>query len=307
MLIRAIITFLIMSTSTLAIVGGELVGAKDFESVVALARRGKIFCTGVALSPKYILTAAHCLESKKPQTIKVYEGPGKNLYGDYLRKVEAQHSVKIAHVHPSIKFQFPHGPIENLDDVRTVDLAILELWNPLRLTSFYSLLTNPKDILEKLQPGKLTTAVGYGYTGEESFLPYEKADEVSFGQKRKAQIPIFEKSFNYLDMRNKKTDTCYVDSGGPIFAEVNGELKVAAIVSSSLGFCAEGKYATYYALTYNASCWISEITGVEDKYTQSQCDRKYHIETKCFFLGDKEDILRCANSISDDYLLQFIE
>ncbi|MEH0862105.1 S1 family peptidase [Halobacteriovorax sp. DPLXC-1] len=308
MLIRVVLTYLIFTASSFAIVGGELVGAKDYESVVALVRRGKAFCTGVALSQNHILTAAHCLESKKAHTIKVYTGAGKDLSNTRDYKLNAQYSVKKAFIHPSVKFQFPGGPIENLADVRTVDLAILELWNPLRIPRYYSLLTNPVDVYNYLRPGNLTTAVGYGYTGELGFLPYEEIhDDVSYGQKRKAQIPVYGTSFNYLDMRNKETDTCYVDSGGPIFVDVNGKRKIAAIVSASLGFCAEGKYATLYALTYHAACWINDVAGVEDEFTNSLCDREYRIESKCFHLKDEDEILRCANGISNDFLSQFIE
>lgn len=278
----------------------------EFESVVALVRLGKPFCSGIALSPTYILTAAHCLENKSPNTIYVYEGLGKKFGKDPRMSLNATHSVISSHLHPSLRYSYPNGPLDGLGKVTSSDLAILEISEPLKTKKFFKLLTDPKEILENVRPGEITTAVGFGYTGELGFIP-DVSTGVYFGLKKKAQIPIYKTFYNEIDMRNKETDTCYVDSGGPVFKEINGELKILAIVSASLGFCAEGKYATLYSLAFNSACWIHKVTGVSDEFTDIHCGRNDIISFSCFNQVEDIDMLNCANTLSDEILKSYIQ
>lgn len=299
--------FLLYSSACLAIVGGRPVENGEFDSVVALVRLGKPFCTGVALSPKFVLTAAHCLQNKNANSIRVYEGLGQHFTSDQEKYLEGQHLVSKAVLHPSLNFKFPNGPLSGLGRASTSDMAILILETPLKAKKYFKILTRPSDIIERIKVGEITTAVGYGYTGELDFMPWADNGNIGFGQKRKADIPIFKTFFNQIDMRNTTTDTCYVDSGGPVFINVNGELRIAAIVSASYGFCAEGKYATLYSLAYHSACWIKKITGISDAYTGFHCGRNIHIAQECFTLPSEDLIYSCANMFSDALLNKFEE
>ncbi|WP_412470329.1 MULTISPECIES: S1 family peptidase [unclassified Halobacteriovorax] len=296
-----------LASSCFAIVGGEAVNKGEYQSVVALVRLGRPFCTGVALTPTHILTAAHCLENKNYKSIRIYTGAGKIMTAASSKEnLDAQYSVTGVELHPSLKFKYPNGPLADLASLKTVDLAILTTDSPLRVKKFYSLLTDPKEILDKIAPGKLTTAVGFGYTGEIGFMPMDTAHaHIIYGQKRMAIIPIFEVFFNEIDMRNKQTDTCYIDSGGPVFVDVNGELKIAAIVSASFGFCAEGKYATLYSLAYHSVCWIKKVTGISDEHSGFHCGRNIKIAQECYGIKNEEDLRSCADKYSDEILRSY--
>lgn len=306
MLKYVMILCVVFSSSCFAIVGGEAVSKGEYQSVVALVRLGRPFCTGVALTPMHILTAAHCLENKNFKSIRVYLGEGKSMTASTRESLDAQYSVTGIELHPSLKFKYPNGPLADLASLKTVDLAVVTVDVPLKVKKFYTLLTDPREVLAKMIPGGVTTAVGFGYTGEIGFMPINSAHaNIIYGQKRVADIPIFEAFFNEIDMRNKQTDTCYIDSGGPVFVDVNGEKKIAAVVSASFGFCAEGKYATLYSLAYHSACWLKKVTGISDEFTDFHCGRNIKIAQECFGIKNEKDLLSCADKYSDEILRSY--
>ena len=59
------------------IYGGSKTPLGGWNIVVALTLQNKgIYCTGTAITPQLIVTAAHCLKGENPRNISVYVGSG---------------------------------------------------------------------------------------------------------------------------------------------------------------------------------------------------------------------------------------
>ncbi|MEE2743652.1 MAG: trypsin-like serine protease [Bdellovibrionota bacterium] len=225
--------------------------------VVALVSEGRIFCSGVLVHPRLVLSAAHCLEdSKKPfeEKIKVYTGPGKE--DGY---VTAQHKVEKAVVNPlyrSISFS-----------IGLVDVAYLRLEKPLPFSGTPFLLS-PKSIRKALKKGQKSLLIGYGRRGKER--------EDGFGLKYQTELTVKSHTTNEVTMEGGKTDSCPGDSGGPVFTKGDdGTWKLMALVSRGNGPHCNGKEynagddtytgkdsETYYSLAFESLCWVSKDSGI---------------------------------------------
>ena len=81
------------SASIARIVGGETANVATWNWVVFMTIANEFSCVGSILSPSWIITAAHCVESYRASQIIVYAGSNDRLSGTQLRSV----SQVIAH------------------------------------------------------------------------------------------------------------------------------------------------------------------------------------------------------------------
>lgn len=188
------------------------------------AARQESFCTGIALTQKLVLTAAHCIVNIAPEKINLVEG-----VSPWLSPLNPDHwhQVEYTLTHPKYKKGLPE-----------YDLALLHLRKPLRSEAITEIYENdPNDLM--------VTLAGFGFrvsnvhssqagsnegneflknnSGElffiSKFLKNYTSDQLTF---------IFEKSI--------KESVCIGDSGGPalIYDETKQTFFAVGLLSGTI-------------------------------------------------------------------------
>jgi hypothetical protein len=217
-----------------AIVGASRDGEAYADRVaMVLARQGgrQSICSGVALSPRVVLTAAHCLA-----------GAGDTLVA--LRIGGRTTPVAVARVarHPGFD---PNAP---RDRKLSIDLGLIETAAALPEGFAAARLADSAPAL-----GEAVTVVGFGVTQEHG--------GPSDGRARTAELvvaaPISHVTLWAADPSRAGLGGCHGDSGGPMFA---ADGRVAAIVAWTNGENGRGCGAiTQGPLVAPARAWIDQV------------------------------------------------
>jgi secreted trypsin-like serine protease len=220
---------------------------------VQIVQGASVFlCSGAAISPYHILTAAHCLDLDNNGSLDVTPGnvTFRLNYGGNLTHAITASALSI---HPDwTGFNNPSGNVHD-------DLAILTLSSPLPAgVPIYSLLTTP------VTTGTTLTMVGYGvsgsgtggYSGGPSFsvkrVGRNNADAFELDDEGSGQRELYEFDFdgptsatNFLGGltlgNNVETTLGSGDSGGPAFVDLGGgQLRLAGNTTFTARFTLPG-------------------------------------------------------------------
>lgn len=204
---------------TAGIINGQTVQSSDpiAKHLVAITDDKWENCTGTLIAKNLVLTAAHC-ETKGEA---MYVAFGLEVSEDNLNQVE-RHQVTNYRLIPGHE-KAMGSPNENWKDLMIVEF---EGEAPAGYT--------PAKFLDDdsvLQNGTMVTFAGYGVTNGHS----QKGD----GTLRKTQSPIKDTKFSDTEIQTdeRRTGTCNIDSGGPAFVQVNGELLYWGVTSRGAANC----------------------------------------------------------------------
>jgi len=180
------------------IVGGQT--TSSLPAVGALTRFGSSFCTGTLIGPRKVVTAAHCLEGVSASAIRFAIGPD-------ARSPEASLGVASVTPHP----QYDRFSLQN--DIGFITLAGDAPVAPMK--------TLPS--MDSSFVGQTLVFVGYGVSNGVS--------QTGGGIKRFVNMTISSVAATTFRYDDRNRNTCSGDSGGPAFAQVDGELLVAGVTS----------------------------------------------------------------------------
>lgn len=228
------------------IYGGSKVESGNWPSTVALVEDGSTFCSGTAISPYLVISAAHCAYGMRPADLSVYVGDGKD--GGRLK---GQYSV--SKIVPS-----PLYDAWGDEDINDISYIVLKDPIDLPASAFVKVLVDPGEIKELLSQGKLASLVGFG-----------ERNSGAFGSKWEVETSITRITRNEVWIGGSGKDTCYGDSGGPAYGRLaNGEWRVYGVTSRG-GACGTGGA---YGLIHANICWVQKDSGVDLKLARGICD-----------------------------------
>ncbi|XP_066445350.1 ovochymase-1 [Eleutherodactylus coqui] len=246
------------------IVAGEESCPNCWPWQVMVMYRNMYQCGGVILSPRWVLTAAHCLQSSDLSRYRLLAGIHDRLLNESSRQDRTVHSI-VAHE--------MYNPINN-----DYDIALIRLAEDLAFNNFVHPVCLPKRE-EPLEPTSLCVVTGWGSTGEDG--QYSR-------RLQQLEVPILDNNIcnssyypgvisermfcaGFPDSGGK--DSCQGDSGGPLVCPSSNKSYILyGIVSWGVG-CARSKKPGVYTRVRSFLSWI-ESTQQEANKTLYSVVRK---------------------------------
>ncbi len=295
-----------------SVLNGTIGEHSQFPSIAALTgMNGKDeICSGTLLKPDLVLTAAHCLYPKSYYGYRIVYGAS-DLVEDY--KPENVFEIEMMARHPcyfSSSYSNEAKIRENnnsglsyseagLSENSADDLGLILLKEEIPNAVTAEMLF-PESYSEVLETGKILTVAGYGLD-----------EEGQTGVLKYGLVPIIGRTEYEMHLgldEPEAQNSCFGDSGGPTYIDVNGKTYLTGVTSRSpLDTAPECGHGFIVTLPGSYQNWIDRAyenlkQGLveENKYGTSFCDEAIDDEvvpegplmidrTACNYSGEKNN------------------
>jgi trypsin len=246
--------------------GGDIIGgvpadpgeypfmAAILDKTISGSDFNKQFCGGSLIAADWVLTAAHCVQGEDPRNLAV--AVGRTLL-DSNQGVRSD--VTHAYVHPD--YGDPAGNSHDAALLRLATAVPLQIAAPIRLANN----TVADNLLEAANT--MLTVIGWGTTSARKASYPNELREVDVPVVSDATCSgVYGASLDAATMvcaGAPNIDSCYGDSGGPLFARNNGDPIEVGIVSWGNG-CAKKRFPGVYSEVNNPEIrdWITLVARV---------------------------------------------
>lgn len=242
------------------VVGGNDTYDGEFPFAVSVRRNDHHHCGGVIVSTRWILTAAHCVQSRVPSSFIVRVGEFDLQRPDHFTR---DYAVERIVIHENYS-----GLVKSsLTSINGADIALLKTRNDISMDQHAWPVCFSSD--DKAHSGQEAVVIGWGKRNEKSDVYSERLQKVrvpivenrvcrSWFRMAGRDMQINEKII-CAGFRDGGRDACHGDSGGPLLSKIDDQWSVIGVVSTGIG-CARPLLPGLYSRVSSYYSWIEKHT-----------------------------------------------